>query len=221
MRARYRGAFLDRFRIILARAVEFITSGDESPSVNELQLARRLFSILLHDPYNSFEKKYQWTSGLYSKQAIRKYTAKIMVWLLGPHQSNNTRIFAVRSLMEEPKTREILSSLLKVHPQVSFPISEHSFTFHFLTYNFVFLPYQLEQKFIVFFWDLLQRRDEMPSADARLCAELKEALYIWNLAKGIEQASPGVWTEELALLRRELMRDRDIWIDSNLPAIQR
>nr|XP_031829347.1 lysosomal-trafficking regulator isoform X2 [Nomia melanderi] len=191
-----KGELLDRLRIVLTRAVEFITAADESPSGNELQLTKRLFSILLHGLCNPLEKKNHWSSGWSARHALRKYTAKIMVWLLGPHQSNNTRIFAVRSLMEEPKARDILSSLLEVHPQV-------------------------EQKFTVFFWDLLQRRDEMPSADARICAELKEALNIWDLAKGIEQASPGIWNEELALLRRELMRDRDIWIDNNLPAIQR
>ncbi|XP_076766095.1 lysosomal-trafficking regulator mauve isoform X3 [Xylocopa sonorina] len=191
-----KGELLDRFRIILTRAVEFITAADESPSGNELQLTKRLFSILLHDLCNPLEKRNHWSSGWSTRHALRKYTAKIMVWLLGPHQSNNTRIFAVRSLMEEPKAREILSSLLEVHPQV-------------------------EQKFTVFLWDLLQRRDEIPSADARICVELKEALNIWDLAKGIEHASPGIWNEELALLRRELMRDRDIWIDNNLPAIQR
>lgn len=191
-----KGELLERFRIILTRAVEFITAADESPSGNELQLTKRLLSILLHGFCNPLQKRNHWSSGWSTRHVLRKYTAKIMVWLLGPHQSNNTRIFAVRSLMEEPKTREILSSLLEVHPQV-------------------------EQKFTVFFWDLLQRRDEMPSADARICLELKEALNIWNLAKGIEQASPGIWNEELTLLRRELMRDRDIWIDNNLPAIQR
>ncbi|XP_043802415.1 lysosomal-trafficking regulator isoform X5 [Apis laboriosa] len=191
-----KGELLERFRIILTRAVEFITAADESPSGNELQLTKRLLSILLHGFCNPLQKRNHWSSGWSTRHVLRKYTAKIMVWLLGPHQSNNTRIFAVRSLMEEPKTREILSSLLEVHPQV-------------------------EQKFTVFFWDLLQRRDEMPSADARICVELKEALNIWDLAKGIEQASPGIWNEELTLLRRELMRDRDIWIDNNLPAIQR
>ncbi|CAK9830368.1 Lysosomal-trafficking regulator [Anthophora retusa] len=191
-----KGELLDRFRLILTRAVEFITAADESPSGNELQLTKRLFSILLHGLCNPLEKRNHWSSGWSTRHALRKYTAKIMVWLLGPHQSNNTRIFAVRSLMEEPKAREILSSLLEVHPQV-------------------------EQKFNVFFWDLLQRRDEMPSADSRICAELKEALSIWDLAKGLEQASPGIWNEELALFRRELMRDRDTWIDTNLPAIQR
>lgn len=78
----------------------------------------------------------------------------------------------------------------------------------------------MEQKFTVFFWDLLQKRDEMPSADARVCAELREALRVWNLAKGIEQASPEVWNDELALLRRNLLQERDICID-NYPAILR
>ena len=124
--------------------------------------------------------------------------------------------------MEEPKAREILSSLLEVHPQVSLSINPYLSVLYFLMYMFQCIYiYQVEQKFAVFFWDLLQRRDEMPSADARICIELKEALSIWDLAKEIEQASPGIWNEELALLRRELMRDRDIWIDNNLPAIQR
>lgn len=61
----------------------------------------------------------------------------------------------------------------------------------------------------------------MPSADARACAELREALNVWDLAKSIEYGNPGLWVEELELLNRELMRDRDIWIDSNLSAINR
>lgn len=61
----------------------------------------------------------------------------------------------------------------------------------------------------------------MPSADARVCAELKEALNIWDLVKGIDRATPGLWGEELAMLRRELMRDRDIWLENNLSAIHR
>ena len=102
----------------------------------------------------------------------------------------------MRSLLEEPKAREILSTLLEVHPQV-------------------------EQKFSVFLWDLLKKRDEMPSADVRICDEFAEALRIWDLAKSIDQGNFEVWVEELILLRRELLRERDIWIESQLPAIQR
>ncbi|XP_032666117.1 lysosomal-trafficking regulator isoform X3 [Odontomachus brunneus] len=185
----------DRFRIIVTRAVEFITAADVSPSVNELQLTRRLFSTLLHGLCSPLEKKNHWSNTWSVKPALRKYTARIMVWLLEPHQSINTRVYAVRSLMEEPRAREILSCILEVHPQ-------------------------MEQKFTVFFWDLLQKRDEMPSADARVCAELREALRVWDLAKGIEQASPEAWNDELALLRRDLLLDRDICID-NYPAILR
>lgn len=72
----------------------------------------------------------------------------------------------------------------------------------------------------MFFWDLLQKRDEMPSADARVCAELREALHVWNLAKGIEQANPEVWNDELAVLRRDVHPDQNICID-NYPAILR
>ncbi|XP_024939057.1 lysosomal-trafficking regulator isoform X2 [Cephus cinctus] len=191
-----KGELNERFRTILIRAVEFITTANQSPSANELELTRRLFATLLHGLAAPLERKSQWGGSWSSRPALRKNTARIMVWLLGPHQSNNTRVYAVRSLMEEPRVRDILTSLLAVHPHV-------------------------EQKFTVFLWELLQRRDELPSADARVCAELKEALSVWGLAKGMDQATPGLWGEELALLRRELMRDRDIWIENNLPAIYR
>ncbi|XP_036146533.1 lysosomal-trafficking regulator isoform X4 [Monomorium pharaonis] len=184
-----KGELNDRFRIIVTRAVEFIMAADASPSVNELQLTRRLFSILLHGLCNPLEKKNHWSNTWSVRSALKKYTAKIMVWLLEPHQNMNTRVYAIRSLMEEPRAREILSCILEVHPQ-------------------------MEQKFTVFFWDLLQKRDEMPSADARVCAELREALRVWNLAKGIEQASPEVWNDELALLRRDLLSTQDICIDN-------
>ncbi|XP_011260266.1 lysosomal-trafficking regulator isoform X1 [Camponotus floridanus] len=190
-----KGELNDRFRIIVTRAVEFITTADTSPSVNELQLTRRLFSILLHGLCSPLEKKNHWSNTWSIRPALRKYTARIMIWLLEPHQSINTRMYAIRSLMEEPRAREILSCILEVHPQI-------------------------EQKFTVFFWDLLQKRDEMPSVDARVCAELREALRVWNLAKGIEQANPEVWNDELALLRRDMFLDRDICID-NYPAVLR
>lgn len=113
-----KGELNDRFRIIVTRAVEFITAADTSPSVNELQLTRRLFSILLHGLCNPLEKKNHWSSTWSIRPALRKYTAKIMIWLLEPHQSINMRMYAIRSLMEEPRAREILSCILEVHPQV-------------------------------------------------------------------------------------------------------
>lgn len=118
MREPGKGESNERFRLILNRAVDFITTADESPSASELQLTKRLFSILLHGISNPLGKRSYWVNAWSVKPALRKNAAKIMVWLMGPHQSNSTRVYAVRSLMEEPKTREILSTLLEVHPQV-------------------------------------------------------------------------------------------------------
>ncbi|XP_020281501.1 lysosomal-trafficking regulator isoform X2 [Pseudomyrmex gracilis] len=192
-----KGELNDRFYNIVTRAVEFITTADTPPSVNELHLTRRLFSILLHSLCTPLEKKNNWSSTWLAsvKPALRKNTARIMVWLLEPHQSINTRVYAVRSVMEEPRAREILSCILEVHPQ-------------------------MEQKFTVFFWDLLQKRDEMPSADARICAEFREALRIWNIAKGLEQANSEAWNDELALLRRDFSLECDVSI-KNYPELLR
>lgn len=110
----------ERFRLILNRAVEFLTTADESPSASELQLTKRLFSILLQGISSPLGKKTYWLNAWSVKPALRKNTAKIMVWLMSPHQNNSTRVYAVRCLTEEPKAREILSTLLEVHPQVIF-----------------------------------------------------------------------------------------------------
>jgi len=127
-----KGELNDRFRIIVTRAVEFITTADTSPSVNELQLTRRLFSILLHGLCSPLEKKNHWSNTWSIRPALRKYTARIMIWLLEPHQSINTRMYAIRSLMEEPRAREILSCILEVHPQVSALISLNNYYLYFI-----------------------------------------------------------------------------------------
>jgi hypothetical protein len=119
MREPGKGESNERFRLILNRAVDFLTTADGSVSASELQLTKRLFSILLHGISSPLNKKTYWINTWSVKSALRKNTAKIMIWLMSPHQSNNTRLYAVRSLMEEPKTREILSTLLEVHPQVN------------------------------------------------------------------------------------------------------
>lgn len=68
---------------------------------------------------NPISKIYNWVPNTWMlKPILRKNTAKLMVWLMSPHQSTSIRVYAIRSLMEEPITREILTSVLEVHPQV-------------------------------------------------------------------------------------------------------
>lgn len=61
----------------------------------------------------------------------------------------------------------------------------------------------------------------MPSADWRICSEMRDALKLWNLAKGIDQATTVLWEEELALFKNEFLRERDQWIENQMPTIQR
>lgn len=129
----------ERFRLTLNRSVDFLTTADESPSASELQLTKRIFSILLQGICGPLGKRSYWINAWSVKPALRKNAAKIMVWLMGPHQNNSTRVYAVRCLMDQPKTREILSTLLEVHPQViellMFMIEKFVVSCSFLTWN--------------------------------------------------------------------------------------
>ncbi|KAJ8668849.1 hypothetical protein QAD02_000108 [Eretmocerus hayati] len=191
-----KGELNERLRLSLNRAVDFITSAHETVSNDELQLTKRVFGILLQGVSGPLSKGIYWVNSWSIKPALRKNTARVMVWLMAPHQSLCTRVYVIRALMEEPKTRETISTLLETHPQI-------------------------EQKFTVFLWELLQRKDEMSTVDALLCTEFKEALKIWNLAKGIDRDNSNSWNEELTWLRRELARERDVWVESQIPIIQR
>ncbi|XP_051169183.1 lysosomal-trafficking regulator isoform X2 [Leptopilina boulardi] len=189
-----KGELNDRFRMVLNKAVDFITSGDGVQSEEELQLSKRLFSTLLHGLSDPLGKKSPWGGTWSSRPTLRKISAEILVWLLAPHQNICTRIYAVRILMDEPKVKDILTSLLNIHPQV-------------------------EQKFIIFLWDLCRR--EMSSADALICSELRNALNVWGLLKCLDMEGSTFWSEELNLLRQELVKDRNIWIENNFPKMKK
>lgn len=183
-----KGDLNERFRIVLNKVVDFITSADDIPSEKELRLTKRLFSIFLHGLSDPLGKNSLFGGALLSRTILRKIAAEITVWLLAPHQKTSTRIYVVRSLMDEPKLREILTSLLDVHPQV-------------------------EQKFIIFLWDLCQK--DMPSADVLICSELQKMFNVWELSKCLDMEESSLWLEELNLLRQELVKDRNIWIANN------
>ncbi|XP_034950425.1 lysosomal-trafficking regulator [Chelonus insularis] len=191
-----KGEINQRFRIILFKAIEFITAFDYISSNNELELTRKLFIILLYGLSSEFDKKSNWSSSWSSRPTFRKNAAKMMIWMLSPHQNVNIRIFVIRSLMEEPRGKEILSSLLETDCHI-------------------------EKKLSILLWDLLGRKNDMPSADARICMEFKEALNIWQLIKGIDNVIPEMWNQELTSLRHEFTKNGEIFIKNNLSVIHR
>lgn len=46
--------------------------------------------------------------------------ANLLVWLLSPHQTTRIRIFAVKSLLNEPRSKELFKNIIYVNPQVKF-----------------------------------------------------------------------------------------------------
>lgn len=70
-------------------------------------------------------------------------------------------------------------------------------------------------------WDLLQKKDDMPNADWSICDEMKEALKLWNLTKGLDQETTKLWSDELVLFSKELEIERDKWIENQMPIIHR
>lgn len=44
--------------------------------------------------------------------------ANLLVWLLSPLQTTRIRIFAVKSLLNEPRSKELFKNLVYINPQV-------------------------------------------------------------------------------------------------------
>ncbi|XP_074102061.1 lysosomal-trafficking regulator mauve isoform X2 [Cotesia typhae] len=197
-----RGEVNERFRSILFKAIDFLIASDCAPSTNELELTKRVYIILLYGlSSSSFDRKNNWSGSWSMRSILRKNAAKMLIWLLSPHQSNSTRVFTIRSLMEESRGREILSSILDIHSNV-------------------------EKKLSIFLWDLFERRTDMPSSDARVCTEFKETLAVWHPAllnpKGTSTSQERLHNEEqITAMHLEFSKDREIWLENNLLALHR
>lgn len=45
--------------------------------------------------------------------------ANLLVWLLSPHQTTRIRMFAVKSLLNEPRSKELFKNIIYINPQVN------------------------------------------------------------------------------------------------------
>lgn len=90
----------------------------------ELEFVYRLFPKFLEMMTVTLEKPpYVRSSGaqvvLWAvREPLRSETAELLVWLMCPRQTLQTRLFAITSLLGSAKTKEVISSLLQSHPQV-------------------------------------------------------------------------------------------------------
>jgi len=51
---------------------------------------------------------------------FRLQGANLLVWLLSPHQTTRIRIFAVKSLLNEPRSKELFKNIIYINPQVCY-----------------------------------------------------------------------------------------------------
>lgn len=70
---------------------------------------------------------------------------------------------------------------------------------------------QIEQKFIVFLWDLMYN-NKLASADLRSCQELKESLQQWGILSPQALGSGhDLWGDECNMLVNETDKQIAIW----------
>lgn len=51
---------------------------------------------------------------------FRNQGANLLVWLLSPHQTTRIRMFAVKSLLNEPRSKELFKNIIYINPQVNY-----------------------------------------------------------------------------------------------------
>ncbi|XP_060836143.1 lysosomal-trafficking regulator isoform X2 [Rhopalosiphum padi] len=118
---------IDRYKNIIIRSVEFIFASNENTSdevTPEVAFGCHLFTILLYNLTSIIQntreqRQHPWVS-IYgaARDVIRSQGANLLVWLLSPHQTTRIRIFAVKSLLNEPRSKELFKNLIYINPQI-------------------------------------------------------------------------------------------------------
>lgn len=49
---------------------------------------------------------------------FRTQGANLLVWLMNPNQTTRIRMFAVKSLLNEPRSKDLFKNLIYINPQV-------------------------------------------------------------------------------------------------------
>ncbi|CAB3359283.1 Hypothetical predicted protein [Cloeon dipterum] len=193
-----RGEINDRFKLLIQKSVELVTSVEPSNSaykVSETENAfcRDLLLTLMVAHCSTLEKQPRtpartvWQGAVWvARDTIRVLLGQLAGFMMSPRQPVKIRMFVVATLLENNKCREILTSILQANTQV-------------------------EQRFAVFLRDLVMLRNGLPltSADINMCEMLISRMDQWGIIS-VKSASskPVLWSEELALFHEEIDRKR-------------
>nr|CAD7400993.1 unnamed protein product [Timema cristinae] len=183
-----RGEVIDRFKTVLGKAVDFLINSDPvdgkcpAMSPQEVNFTRWLLSTLLHSVGFISEKKGPvWAV----RDALRMQCGQLLLWLVSPLQSVRCRMLVVHALSNEPRTRDLLSSILRS-------------------------SVQLEQM-SMFVWELSHNSDNtLTGSELRTCLDLQEQLHEWGLSTP-DNSSPDLCHQEVRLLLGEMEKHRTLW----------
>nr|CAD7196152.1 unnamed protein product [Timema douglasi] len=183
-----RGEVIDRFKTVLGKAVDFLINSDPvdgkcpAMSPQEVNFTRWLLSTLLHSVGFISEKKGPvWAV----RDALRMQCGQLLLWLVSPLQSVRCRMLVVHALSNEPRTRDLLSSILRS-------------------------SVQLEQM-SMFVWELSHNPDNtLTGSELRTCLDLQEQLHGWGLSTP-DNSSPDLCHQEVRFLLGEMEKHRTLW----------
>ncbi|VVC33396.1 Hypothetical protein CINCED_3A019913 [Cinara cedri] len=154
---------IERYKHIIIRSVEFIFALDEEiidEVTPEVAFACHLFTILLYNLTSIIQnttreqRRHPWVS-IYgaARDIIRIQGANLLVWLLSPRQTTRIRMFAVKSLLNEPRSKELFKNLIYINPQI-------------------------EQRFYIYLYSLMNDKLIIPLTEEEMytCEALREHL---------------------------------------------
>nr|XP_018917180.1 PREDICTED: lysosomal-trafficking regulator [Bemisia tabaci] len=199
-----RSELVDRFKIIVNHCMDFIISTELPGHVckEETEFACHIFSVLLNGVAAVVEKKSSsrsssnWNMVMWrSRDILRNQAATLFLWLLAPFQSDKTRMFAINTISNEAQVKDILFSLLLTNTQI-------------------------EQKFILFLWDLMYNGSSLLPTEMEVCEELKEQLLTWDIvsAQAFGHAHDR-WQKDVALAVKDFDMAKLEWEKSVEPSI--
>ncbi|CAH1403230.1 unnamed protein product, partial [Nezara viridula] len=158
----------DRFKIVVTKATEFVVYAEPvnednlnlSPEMQKVgDFVKEVWSYLLQAIVTVIERKSvasrsSWSNAVWAnKDTLRALASQMFLWLLSPTHSDKLKMFAISSILNEPRSKDILIFILSTS--------------------------QLEKSLAYFLWDLKYGGGLTNSQDQRVLDEFGSKLEEW------------------------------------------